>query len=1301
MSITRSGTFTSSGSAGGSGTYFYDKNPSGAWGSAGSSGYAGLSFYSNDDFSNGSIFASIDSQISVTFTQEVDNTSVIPYSKDESLSLELQNKKGTIGLTHVVSTTTGDTTNDDNGTRALKLTSVPVSVDGMSGQTANDEFVEMTSMPTTNDSVTYVMTPVANLSSNTTYFLRIDDENLFDNSGSIISYNGEKGFVTDNTKIFITTNDYYSGFKVQVEEVAITSSEIAADLEVNKVFALERTPSPTSFKVTKIVGTEFTYQLEPASYKMNVAFTAANPVILTSINHGLLSDDEITVYDIVSGDSVAKAKYNITKLTSDTFSIAVDGTTSTAGRLNYYRNANKNDTFLFSDGTTNIVETLADGTTQTTTKNKVVRRKIVSNEKKITDNILERDVDFEIIKDSAGSTVLPLGKLITLSGANVNYLPVDASGAITADSIVNNSIVDVTTSESTIRCHISANTNPDHNVHPFHSSAPFVESTFPTDDESFPRNLTITGITRRGHIATVSTNHPHNLSASDYIKIEGSTQSIYNKEVTILSVPSSNTFTYDLDSSSDFTNIRSPAPGNVKLKVSSDEGSTYDKRFNTIFVNFSQSMNTSTITVANNTHLISANGTSATFTGEQDSASSTIQLSDDGFDTIENCVSVTASVGNSVFAILPETLKRNHIYNIKTTTGLQDLGQTNTLYDFTLTDGITTGVKLIDSKTGRATIISKDEDPPEIKKISITSTAGTTGFAGKVLESITASEITSPDDYQAVAINLDTESIKIQFTESMNVSSVTTSKANTDPVGTILLSCDDYKTSVQMSTSPVASSTDEENDTFIFKPVANLSANATYTLKVVKRVEDGSPERNQMLADNVSSVKVITLNTNPSSSYSTGEIISGVRTLTIKANTGTPTIGLTAGDTFFGLTSKGKGKVLDLTSNATNILTVRYTELVSTDGSIKPLAPGEICKVNSTCNFTLDNTAITDPPQGNVMTHDTGNRKIVYRDENLDDEFVSANSSAERIVGRESNAYGFASSSGSEGIVGPGFKVTTTAITANVFFTNTNGDVISTQGSNQNHIDVNKNVSFTFNQTMNTASIDFNAVDDTVRDSYNLLLSYDSSFGNTIPLNSSYNKSNNDTAFEFQPLILSNTSLNLTQNTKIYAKITDGSLKNKGDMNLAADVAFTTYYANTATNVDFKALEAQVFTKNGNIIDLGTGTVGSMPSQTSNADRNTPIIIHFNEVPDLSTFAIGTGNEIQIATASGFASGQWANAELQTSGQFGTQIFISITGTLAASTQYYLKVVTGAGGTNEGGKALTDITYFNSFTTGT
>ena len=73
-SISRTGTFTSSGSAGGSGTYHYNHGE--YWSSSGSSGYSGTDYYSNDDLNNGSIFVNIDSQISITFTQEVDNSSI-------------------------------------------------------------------------------------------------------------------------------------------------------------------------------------------------------------------------------------------------------------------------------------------------------------------------------------------------------------------------------------------------------------------------------------------------------------------------------------------------------------------------------------------------------------------------------------------------------------------------------------------------------------------------------------------------------------------------------------------------------------------------------------------------------------------------------------------------------------------------------------------------------------------------------------------------------------------------------------------------------------------------------------------------------------------------------------------------------------------------------------------------------------------------------------------------------------------------------------------------------------------------
>ena len=70
----------------------------------------------------------------------------------------------------------------------------------------------------------------------------------------------------------------------------------------------------------------------------------------------------------------------------------------------------------------------------------------------------------------------------------------------------------------------------------FHSSAPKVESTFPDDGTSFPRKLKITQILRTESIATVSTNHPHNLFIGDAIQIVDSTQDIYNKTTKVLLV---------------------------------------------------------------------------------------------------------------------------------------------------------------------------------------------------------------------------------------------------------------------------------------------------------------------------------------------------------------------------------------------------------------------------------------------------------------------------------------------------------------------------------------------------------------------------------------------------------------------------------------------------------------------------------------------------------------------------------------------------------------------------------------------
>jgi len=1282
--ISRTGTFTSSGSAGASGTYYYNHGED--WQNAGSSGHMGTDHYSNDDLKNGSIFTDIDSKISIKFSQDVDKNSVKTFNKDTKLPVALQNQKGTIGLTHVVygHESTASIT-DGNNLQALKLTSLP---DSAWNSITIDKFVEMSSIAETSDDQTYALTPKANLSSNTTYFLKIDTDNLLDVSGTKISYSTERGFVTDNTKSFVTTNDYYEGFSMQIEPASLLLSEKSPDLdtashpkfESEDTMSLYRTgettaSGATALKIRSIDGTKLTYQLEPDSYRMNVSYTATNPIVVSSTTHDLIDDDKIEVYDVVSGNVVNTGEYTITKITADTFSIPVDGTGSSAGGLNYYRNVNKDDLLVWSE---------TDGLSTPTTY--TIRKKVLSVPHKKTNNLSSGSLNntFSTIKDSTTVASTAKGKLIKSSGSTISYVPVDTNGKISTDVFVNNSIVDVSTSTNDIRFHIKANTSPDHNVHPFHSSASKVNSTFPGDGESVARKLKVTQITRKGTIALVSTNHYHNLSTGSLIKIVDSTQAIYNKTISVLLVPTSNTFQYDLGSDVPET-TQSPAPGNPKLQISYDSGVTYAERYNAIFVNFSQSMNTSSITVANNTHLISANGstgdfvTSTSFAYQQDSASSTIQLSDSGFVYLVNCVSVTASAGNSVFAVVPEILEPRHRYKIKAKTDIQDLGQTSSIYEYTTTIGITTGVSVIDPTTGQETVFSKDEEPPEIRKISFTS-AGTDGVAGMVLESNTVSEITSPDDYQAVDIDLDAESILVQFSEAMNIDTITTATTSTVPTGTVQLSSDNFDTVVQMSTIPVVTSTDNENDTFKFTPIANLSANSIYTLKVAKGVSDASPERNQMLTANVSSAKVLTVNEIPADTenyYVPGETISGVRQLQIIANTGTPAIGLTAGDTFLGLTSKGKGRVLDFTEDSGAIQTLRYTELPGEDGAIIPLTPGEVCKVFAGPDFTIDRYGITTPPEGNVISFTTGTRKLVYRKTTPDDEFVSANSSAERIVGRTSNGYTFASSSGSEGIVGPGLKTATTGIVANVFFSK-NSVLVSPIDGNQTGIDENSNLTVTFNQTMNVESIDFNSADSLVRTSYNVLLSYDSNFQNTIPLSPTFSSSNNDTVFEFQPAILSNTNLQLTQSKNLYARVTD-TAKNKGDMNLASNFA-PSNYANTVTDVDFKAINASVFTPDGQEIELGTGTSVSMPNQSSRIARGTPVIIHFNEVPSLSTFALDA--EIELGTVSDFSSGTIAlgDGSLTTCGTYGTQIKIQL-----GVTRYGLTTFSGSG--------LNDATY--------
>jgi len=1342
MSISRTGTYTTE--DGESKTYHYGGFTT-AEITSGSDGFSGTSYYSNDDLNNESIFANTESEVTITFTDEVNPATVVTFTKDVNVPDEKYNKKGTFGLTHVVRTPEAGANPVDNGLEGLKL-SVDGGAQSVAGvydqtganplQAANDEFVEMTTLPTTEDNISFTMTPVANLSSNTTYFFRMDDENVFDVTGHAISYDIEKGFVTDNSRSFVTTGEYYSGFTIQTEGMLKVADENQGPLVVDENLVHVSGTQVGSYKIKKIDSSTITYQLNEDAYQMNCAYTATNPVVITNVGHGLADNDIVQVYDMVSGNAIAVGSYVATELTSDTFSIPVDGTTSGAGRLNYYRNLMKGDQVKC----TYVRGQESDGTGGTTY---VSRKKIVSVPQMVFNTPSEMTNNtFNLIKQSDTVTTPSLqGKLVKFNeDDNVfKYVATTSAGAITSDSFANNTIIDLEGGDLPLRIHIKANTYPTHNIHPFNSSAPKVEGTFPEDGESFPRKLTVSNILRRGKTAIIETNHPHNLSKGDEIKILGSTNSVYNLETKVLAAPTANTLHYELTASS-FIGVQSPAPGPVKIQTKAT-GSFADA-FNAIIINFSQSMNTSTISVSNSSHIISADGSSAVFAGEQDSASSTVQMSDDGFENIEQCVSITPSKGNSSFALLPSTIKRNHSYKIRVTDDVQDLGKTNLVYQYESTEGIDVGLKIIDPKTGQSTIYSRDEDPPEIKKISISSTAGTAGFAGKVLESKTASEISSPSTYQDVDIDLDTESIIIQFTEEMNIASVTTATSNTTPVGTVQLSCDSFNTVVQMtSTSPVVSKTEEENDTFTFTPVANLAGGANYTLKVSKGVSDGSPKNNQMAEDNVTSSIILTLNStstiDSTNTFVAGEIINGLRTISIKSNTNpanTPIdVGdlgdgvfpansdatVTLGDEFIGLTSKGKGKVFDYLPDAwtpngstnpaaTNyvsaITSMRYTEIPGLDGTITKLIPGETCRINATHSFVIDNVAITPDPEGEVISVDLSSspKTVTYRNLKVDADFITGSttigSSSDRIIGRESNGHFVGHESTKQ--TGPGFKMASTAVVSDVKFANTDGDVVSILSANQNSINCTANFKVGFTQTMNVDSLNYPASSLVpANHDYNIIFSYDSSFKNAIPFDS-ITGSNNDTSFELRPAILANTSLNLTQNSKIYATVTD-TAKSKGGTTLASTATYTTYYANTASNHDFKAIQCEVMTYDGQIIELGVGGSGSMPNQSSIISRNYPIVIHFNEAILLSTFAIGSGNEIELSTASGFGSGHFTDMRVERSGEFGNKIVLTPTTTtgLAASTQYYIRVVSGVGGTNETGVTLASTVYFNSFTT--
>ena len=161
----------------------------------------------------------------------------------------------------------------------------------------------------------------------------------------------------------------------------------------------------------------------------------------------------------------------------------------------------------------------------------------------------------------------------------------------------------------------------------------------------------------------------------------------------------------------------------------------------------------------------------------------------------------------------------------------------------------------------------------------------------------------------------------------------------------------------------------------------------------------------------------------------------------------------------------------------------------------------------------------------------------------------------------------------------------------------------------------------------------------------------------------------------------------MTQGDRYDVKITRGA-KNKGGANTASD---TTKSHAVIYSSSYSVLNASVFDNAGNEIILGQYADATIIS--ANVSRSTPIIIHFTEVIDASTFAHSA--EVQLSTASNFLSGQIA-CTIKRSGIFGTQLTVIPNATLSAA-PHYLRII--AGGTNEGSQALSATWQAGYFTT--
>ncbi len=1325
--------------------------------------YSDTSFYSDIDIKSNVIFVPITTDFDLSFSRNMTTNTVMVQTNNQNVETELRNKKGSVAITHILNQGTGGSV-DSNNLKGFKLTSTPdkLSTGSITGD-FSDEIVEMDNLPiVSNSNSTFTFQPVVSLSSNTTYFLNASEEDLQDADGVTVTFDKGNGFTTDNSRSIVTTGDYYSGFKIVIEQQELSEEETTRGF---KLVSLKK--GDTFSSSSRIQGTvidvkpnSYEYQIDLPYYKINVAYTSGVTTTVTSINHGLSTGDRIQIYDVVTGDGLILGNYNITKMTDNSFSLdGVDTSSGTDGRLNYYSNFQKDDVFKKVDTDNNKAE--------------IVNFKITNEPTKIISDLSYDNKNAKMVlgKKGDGSLVSNTNSLTGTGGRFIrkiendilSYIPVNDSlsdeGKIKisdTDYFSNGDIIDVTTvmskvvdeenifSNTKVRFHCISNSSPTHNTNPFNTSAPSVISTFPSERSSFTSKLQIVNLTRSNDtVMRVETNHPHNLNINDDIQISDSDQTPYNGSYKINQILSSTEFTYLLATTPNLDSLESTGP--VKLKYKKTPEGNFVEKLNCIQVEFSQSMNTGTISVANSTHFFYGNGIISEITSAQNKLDATIKISTDDFDTVLDCDSIKAETGNSFYTIQTTRVQKGKRFKVSVSNSVSDLGSTKQNYDYLSQDGFTTGIVVVNETTGEQTIFSKDEDPPSISKISFSNTVAHANVSGKVLESEAYNEITSPSELLTVPIDLSGETLVINFNEGMKTGSLSVNSQNTLPIGSIQLSCDNFNTVVEFD-EPVFTGKAEENDTVNLVPKANLSSNVVYSLKVSNFVSDDSPEENKMLKDNVSSIFEVTLNDVPSNStkqYVEKEIVRGLRILTVKSSVGTPAIGYDNGAKFKGRTSGALGQILDYESggqlkletgsdlklepdtvqdyflilqDSDNIKSIRFNELPGVDGNYRSFINGEVCDflnvdgtIDTNKRFSIGSTTILPAPIATTIRYDDSTRKYIYRQENL----LYTFGNADRLIGKINE--GKANTFDPVNSIGPGFKTESVDLIANVYFRKEvlnsetgqmDDTIVSLSDGSQTGINPNSNLIVEFNQTINTDSIVINTSgpeDVSLND--NITISYDSNYQNSITFDSDFRASNNDTYFEFRPKILTQTNpqLQLTQTGVINCRLKN-TLKTKGggllqNSGISADFLSFANTATIASTGDFNVKKVSVLAPSRReILDVSGDKLLGVNVK--------PIIsVIFNEAlksETSHTYTIGSGQDVEISTQSDFSSGHYTGAtSFFVTGLYNNELLISIgdnsDSLVSTGTTYYMRINTSI--ENEKGSVLQSTSLVYHFQT--